>query len=268
MPFAQFDPDGRDPDEHRGPRLSEIPIRMMWPTLITVLAVCAGITGVRQAFEGHFEVAVVMVLIAAFLDGIDGRLARALKATSTFGAQMDSLADFVNFGVAPALVLYAYVLHKAPPLGWIAALIFAVACALRLARFNVMLDRPDKSDWRQDYFVGVPAPAGAVLVMLPIYVGFLGLEYSRFTAYLASFYTLAIGLLLISRLPVFSGKSFGQHVRGDMVVPLLLSAVLAVLVFVNFTWQTLALATLAYLVFLPLSARAYWRRKAREENKA
>ena len=265
--FPQFDPDGRnDTDEHRGPRLREIPVRMVWPTLITILALCAGMTGVRQAFEGHFEVAVVMVLIAAFLDGIDGRLARALKATSMFGAQMDSLGDVVNFGVAPALVLYAYLLHLASPIGWIAALIFAIACALRLARFNVMLDHPDKSDWRNEYFVGIPAPAGAMLVMLPVYLGFLGVEHGRFSAYLATLYTLIVGFLLISRVPVFSGKSIGQQIRGDMVVPILLAAVLIVLLFMNFPWQTLSLVTIAYLAFLPVSARAYWQRKRREDQ--
>lgn len=266
MPFPNFHPDGESSaDEHRGPRLREIPVRMVWPNLITVLAICAGLTGIRQAFEGHFETAVFMVLIAAFLDGIDGRLARALKATSLFGAQMDSLADIVNFGVAPALVLYAYLLEDAHPFGWIAALVFAIACCLRLARFNVMLERPDKSDWRNEYFVGVPAPAGAVLVLLPVYLGFLGLESNVVTAYIAAFYSLAVGFLLISRVPVYSGKSIGQRVRGDMVVPLLLGSVLVVLFLVNYPWQALTLGAIAYLGFLPLSARAYQLRKLREQ---
>lgn len=262
-PFPHFDPDGDDgKDQHRGPSLREIPIRMVWPNLVTVLAICAGLSGVRLAFEGRFETAVIMVLIAAFLDGIDGRLARMLKATSRFGAQMDSLADIVNFGVAPALVLYAYLLVEARPLGWIAALIFAIACGLRLARFNVMLEKPDKSDWRREYFVGVPAPAGAVMVLLPVYLGFLGVERSIAFAYAAAFYSLFVAFLLISRVPVFSGKSVGQRVRGDMVVPLLLLAVLVVLFLVNFTWQTLTLGTIAYLAFLPFSARAYRLREA------
>jgi CDP-diacylglycerol--serine O-phosphatidyltransferase len=266
-PFPHFDPHG-GPDEHRGPRLREIPIRLVIPNLITVLAICAGLSGIRLAIEGRFEVAVVMVLIAAFLDGIDGRMARMLKATSRFGAHMDSLADIVNFGVAPALVVYAFLLDEAGALGWMAALIFAIACCLRLARFNVMIEKPDKSDWRHDYFVGVPAPAGATLVLLPVYLGFLGLEKSPVLAYLAVFFTLLVAFLLISRVPVYSGKSIGQRVRGDMVVPLLLLAALVVLFLVNFTWQTLSLGAIAYLVFLPLSARAYRLRKAREEASA
>ncbi|TIW41574.1 MAG: CDP-diacylglycerol--serine O-phosphatidyltransferase, partial [Mesorhizobium sp.] len=119
-----------------GPRIREIPMRMVLPNLVTVLAICAGLSGIRFGFQGRFEPAVVMVLLAAFLDGIDGRLARMLKATSKFGAQMDSLADIVNFGVAPALVLYAFLLDRAGSFGWIAALLFTIACGLRLARFN------------------------------------------------------------------------------------------------------------------------------------
>ncbi len=147
---------------------------MVLPNLVTVLAICAGLSGIRLAFEARFETAVAMVLIAAFLDGIDGRLARMLKATSSFGAQMDSLADIVNFGVAPALVLYAFLLDRAGSPGWIAALLFAIACGLRLARFNVLDEDLDRPAWQAEYFVGVPAPAGAVLVLLPVYLVFVG----------------------------------------------------------------------------------------------
>jgi len=140
-PFPPFEPHGEP--GRPGAKIRNIPIRRMLPNLITVLAICAGLSGIRLAFEGRFEIAVVMVLIAAFLDGIDGRLARMLKATSKFGEQMDSLADIVNFGAAPALVLYAFLLDRAGPVGWIAALLFAIACGLRLARFNVQLEDPN-----------------------------------------------------------------------------------------------------------------------------
>ena len=159
---------------------------MVLPNLITVLAICAGLSGIRLAFEARFETAVVMVLFAAFLDGIDGRLARMMKATSKFGAQMDSLADIVNFGVAPALVLYAFLLDRAGSPGWIAALLFAIACGLRLARFNVLDEDLDRPAWQAEYFVGVPAPAGAVLVLLPVYLAFIGVyEPDRMTAFVA-----------------------------------------------------------------------------------
>lgn len=140
-------------DKARGPRLREIPLRLMVPNMITVLAICAGLSGVRLAFENRFELAVAMVLLAAFLDGIDGRIARLLKATSSFGVQMDSLADIINFGVAPALVLYVFLLDQARSLGWIAALIYAIAVGLRLARFNVMAERQVKASWQSEYFV-------------------------------------------------------------------------------------------------------------------
>lgn len=265
-PFPPFDPDGQNgPLDRRGLRLREIPIRMVWPNLITVLAICAGLTGIRLAFEGKFESAIVMVLLAAFLDGIDGRIARMLKATSRFGAELDSLADSINFGAAPALVLYAYLLHEAHSLGWIAALSFAIACCLRLARFNVMISASEDSGWRGDYFVGVPAPAGGVLVMLPVYLGFLGLPVTPAVAYVSAVYALFVALLLISRLPVFSGKSFGQRVRVDIVFPGILVAALIVLFLFSYTWLTLTLGALLYLGFLPYSVRAYRRADRREQ---
>ncbi len=264
-PFPDFDPHGKD--AHRGPRLREIPVRLVWPNLITVLAICAGLTGIRLAFEGRFENAVVMVLIAAFLDGIDGRVARMLKATSRFGAQMDSLADIVNFGVAPALVLYVYLLDEARAFGWMAALLFAIACGMRLARFNVMSETPGNAGWQSDYFVGVPAPAGAVLVMLPIYLGFLGLEKTTPVVYGSAVFTVFIAFLLVSRVPVFSGKNSGQRVRGDMIMPLLLLGALYVLFLASFVWETMAVTAIAYLVFLPVSARRYRKRTEQERKR-
>jgi CDP-diacylglycerol--serine O-phosphatidyltransferase len=205
-----------------------------------------------------------MVLVAAFLDGIDGRLARMLKAPTKFGAQMDSLADIVNFGVAPALVLYAYLLEQARGLGWIAVLLFVIACGLRLARFNVMEEETDRPAWQGDYFVGVPAPAGAVLVLLPVYLGFLGVEMSSLFAYGAGIYTILVGLLLISRLPVYSGKNAAARIHRDMVMPLILIVVLYVLVLASYTWITLAVSALLYLATLPIGFRAYSRRGKRE----
>ncbi|PSJ61256.1 CDP-diacylglycerol--serine O-phosphatidyltransferase [Pseudaminobacter soli (ex Li et al. 2025)] len=260
-PFQHFEPHG-----HGGPRIREIPLRMIMPNLITVLAICAGLSGIRLAFEMRFETAVVMVLIAAFLDGIDGRIARALKATSKFGAQMDSLADIVNFGVAPALVLYAFLLDRAGSPGWIAALLFAIACGLRLARFNVLDEEQNRSSWQSEYFVGVPAPAGAVVVMLPIYLVFIGAVVpDRTFGFISSGFTVLVALLLVSRLPVYSGKKV--RIPGDKVLPLILGVALFVLLLVTYPWQTLSVSAIAYLVFLPLSARAYSRRARLEAEK-
>ena len=190
-PFAPFEPHGGG-----GPRIREIPLRMIVPNMMTVIAICAGLSGIRLAFEGRFEIAVIMLLVAAFLDAIDGRAARMLKASSKFGEQLDSLADVVNFGVAPVLVLYTYLLDGAGAFGWIAALVFAIACALRLARFNVALEDPNRPAWEGDYFVGVPAPAGGVLVLLPVYCGFLGLPTGDGVAVAASIYTIIIAMLI------------------------------------------------------------------------
>lgn len=263
-PFQTFEPHGRG-----GPRIREIPVRMLLPNIITVLAICAGLSGIRLAFEERFETAVVMVLVAAFLDGIDGRVARALKATSRFGAQMDSLADIVNFGVAPALVIYAYLLDTAGSLGWIAALIFVIACGLRLARFNVLdEDKQERPAWESEYFVGVPAPAGAGLVLLPVYLVFIGDPVpTPLYGYAAAVFTVLVALLLVSRLPVWSGKTFGSRVRRENALPVILAAMFYVLVLFAYPWQTLSASALAYLVFLPLSARAYARRRERELGK-
>ena len=149
--------------------LRAVPLRLLIPNLITLFALGLGLTAIRLAMEGSIDWAVSAVAAAAVLDGLDGRIARALKGTSRFGAELDSLADFVDFGVAPALVLYVANLHAAKNFGWVAALLFAMACALRLARFNVMIDE-DQPAWRKNFFLGMPAPAGAIVGLLPIYI--------------------------------------------------------------------------------------------------
>jgi CDP-diacylglycerol--serine O-phosphatidyltransferase len=251
-----------------GPGIRDIPLRLVIPNMITVLAICAGLSGVRLAFEGRFELGVAMLLVAAFLDFIDGRTARMLKASSKFGAQMDSLADIVNFGVVPALVLYAFVLHLAGSIGWIAALLFAIACALRLARFNVMADDPDRPAWQDDYFVGVPAPMAAVLALLPIYLGFIGVTLTAAFAFASSAYTIVIALLMISRIRVYAGKSPGKRISRDYVLPLIFLVVLYVLLLFNYTWYTLTASCVLYLLLLPFSMRAYVRRERREAEAA
>ena len=259
-PFKRFETHG-----HGGPRIREIPLRMVFPNLVTVLAICAGLSGIRFGFEGRFESAVVMVLIAAFLDGIDGRLARLLKATSKFGAQMDSLADIINFGVAPALVMYVFVLDRAGSPGWIAALLFAIACGMRLARFNVLDQAEDQPAWQSDYFVGVPAPAGALLVMVPLYLSSIGFQPTKDVALAATASTVLIAFLLVSRLPVYSGKNL--KLPGDRVLLIILAVVLYFLLLASYPWYTLSASALAYLAFLPLSMRAYARR-AKQEGEA
>jgi CDP-diacylglycerol--serine O-phosphatidyltransferase len=259
-------PFGERPPRRR--RFRRIPVRILAPNLITLLALCAGLTAIRLAFEGRFELALGAIVFAAILDGIDGRLARLLKGTSRFGAELDSLADFVNFGVAPGLILYFWGLHDLKSAGWIAAMVFAICGGLRLARFNVMLDDPDRPPWAANFFVGMPAPAGAITVMLPIYASFLGLERSNVLIWATLIYTVLIASLMVSRLPVFSGKRFGTRVSSELVGPLIVFVVLFIALLIAYPWAILTAGTLAYLAALPfgwLSFRGYQRLAQRSE---
>jgi CDP-diacylglycerol---serine O-phosphatidyltransferase len=252
-------------------RFRPIPVRTLAPNVITLLALCAGLTAIRMAFENRYVLALGAIVFAAILDGIDGRLARFLKGTSRFGAELDSLADFVNFGVAPALILYFWGLHDLKSAGWIAAMVFAICAGLRLARFNVMSDDPDRPAWASNFFVGVPAPAGAITVLLPIYAAFLGLPRSNFLTWVTLGYTLAMACLMVSRLPVFSGKRIGNRVPPDMVGPLILVMVLFFALLIAYPWVILTAGTLAYLASLPfgwLSYRAYQRRSREGKGEA
>jgi CDP-diacylglycerol---serine O-phosphatidyltransferase len=235
----------------------DIPVRTLAPNLVTLLALCAGLTAIRMAFENRYGLALAAIVFAAVLDGLDGRLARLLKGTSRFGAELDSLADFVNFGVAPALILYFWGLHDLKSAGWIAAMAFAICAGLRLARFNVMSDDPDRPAWARNFFVGVPAPAGATIVLLPLYAAFLGLPRSQFLTWLTLAYTLAIAWLMVSRLPVFSGKRVGTRVPPEMVGPVVIVVVLFVALLIAYPWIILTAGTLAYLATLPFGFVSY-----------
>jgi CDP-diacylglycerol--serine O-phosphatidyltransferase len=263
MVFPPFDP---TPPSLRHPsRFRSIPVRVLLPNLITLLALCAGLTAIRMAVENRLQLALAAIVFAALLDGIDGRIARMLKGTSRFGAELDSLADFVNFGVAPALILYFWGLHDLKSAGWIAALVFAICAALRLARFNVMIDEPNQPVWAGNFFTGIPAPAGAITVLLPIYVSLLGAPYGLVIVWLSFFYTLAIALLMVSRLPVFSGKRVGKRVPPEMVLPVFVVVVLFFALLISYPWEVLTVGTLAYLACLPLgwlSHRNYLRKDA------
>ena len=260
MTFSPFDPD-RPAITRR--RFRAIPVRMLIPNLITLLALCAGLTSIRLAYEDKLEWALAAIVFAAALDGIDGRVARMIKGQSRFGAELDSLADFVNFGCAPGLILYLWGLHDLGNVGWIVAMMFAICGALRLARFNVMIDDPNRPLWAGNFFTGIPAPAGALVVMLPIYVDLLG--GPKTDARLALLYTLAIGFLMVSKLPVFSGKRVGKRVDPDMLLPVFVSVVLFFALLIAYPWWVLSIGTVVYLACLPLgwhSYREYQRKDA------
>ncbi len=249
----------------------KVPIRILVPNFITLMALCAGLTAIRMAMEHRFEMAIYVILIAAFLDGIDGRVARFLNATSRFGAELDSLADFVNFGVVPGLVLFIWTLQEADhrSLGWIIVLIFAMSMILRLARFNTMLDKPNQPRWKSNYFVGVPAPAGAFLVLFPIYLDLLRLPHLNVKeAYpLVMVYMLLISFLLISRIPTFSGKLVGEKISGEYIAPLFILLGLSAAVLFTYTFAALATGVFLYLLSIVVSARRYQALNLRHNEK-
>lgn len=254
--------DYRTPEERRR-RFRPIPVRMLVPNVITLLAICAGLTAIRLSTEGKVEWAVAAIVFAAVLDGIDGRIARLIKGQSKFGAELDSLADFVNFGVAPGLILYFWQLHELHNGGWIAAMVFAISGGLRLARFNATIDDPNKPPFAANYFTGVPAPAGAVTALLPLYLAFLGV--AKPPATLTAAYTLLIAGLMVSRLPVFSGKQVRMRVPPEMVLPVFVSVIFFIALLIGYPWHVLSIGSVLYLASLPLGWKSY---KAQERAAA
>lgn len=248
--FPPFEPE----DEAASPRrrFRRVSLRSLIPNLITLLALCMGLTAIRMGIEARYELAVAAIIAAAVLDMLDGLVARLLKSTSRFGAELDSLADFVNFGVAPAVLLYNWALADLKSAGWIGVLVFSLCGALRLARFNVTLDRPLPA-WTSNFFVGMPAPAGAITLLLPLYIDYLGIAETRTHSLAILAYSGIIAFLMVSRVPTFSAKSIGLRIPRDMVLPLFVLVVLFFAVLLSFPWLTLAVGTLLYLGSLPFS---------------
>lgn len=244
-------------------RSRQVPIRALIPNMFTLLGLVAGLTSIRLAIESRHVDAMALILFAAVIDGIDGRLARMLKAQSRFGAELDSLADFVNFGVAPAIIIFTWALSGQSRFGWIAVMVFAVACGLRLARFNAALD-VEKPRWQSNYFTGMPAPAGALTVLLPLYIDGMGLPGFEIRAWPVPImiYTLAMAFLLVSTIPTFSGKLAGEKIGRDMVPLIFLVIALVAAFLFTYPYVTLTILTLAYLAMVPVSVRRYrWHKE-------
>ena len=242
-------------------RTRQVPIRALIPNMLTLLGLCASLTAIRFAIESRFPEAIALIVIAAAIDGIDGRMARLLKAQSRFGAELDSLADFVNFGVAPAILIFAWALGGQRSFGWIVVMIYAVACGLRLARFNAALD-VEKPRWQSNYFTGVPAPAAAGTVMLPLYIYYvdpsgLGGFDIRSWPVLIMAHTLVIAFLMISTIPTFSGKLAGEKIGRDLVPLTFMGVALGAALLFTYPYATLAVWALLYLAVIPLSVRRF-----------
>lgn len=221
-----------------------IPLFQLLPNLLTIVAICAGLTAIRFGYDGNYEMAVRLILLAGILDGLDGRLARLMKASTPLGAELDSLADFLNFGVAPVLILYSWSLHDFGGAGWIAVLSYSICCVLRLARFNVS-SRLDTKEPSADFFVGVPSPAGALLVLLPMVLSFAITDFPLTSPALISAYVSLVGLLMISRIPTYSFKNVVIDHRNTKYV--LLGTVLLTSALLTYLWATLALLILVYI---------------------
>lgn len=242
-------------------RLGKLPLNTLAPNILTIIALCSGLTAIRFALLGQFKFAVLAIATAAFFDMLDGRVARLLKGASKFGAELDSLSDFLCFGVAPAMVLYFWTLHEigSGNTGWLVVLAFSVCAALRLARFNTALDDAEKPQWTGSFFTGVPAPAGAGLSLLFLIIN-LELESEFFhSPYLNAIWMLGIGGLMISRVPTYSFKRV--RVKREYVGVVLLVVGLLVAGLLNQPWYTLAAMELAYIASIPFSVKAHARFK-------
>ena len=253
------------------PRFKGLSFNRVVPNLLTMIGLCSGLTSIRFAMEGRFAAAAIAIAVAACIDGLDGRLARLLKATSRFGAEFDSLADFLCFGVAPGLVLYMWSLHTWRGYGYMPSVMFAVCMSLRLARFNASLDAGPHPAYAYNFFTGVPAPAGAGLALFPLFLGLegeaLGWDWmvtaSKFPPFTA-LVLIGTAILLVSTLPVWSFKNF--KVPSEYILPLLLGTGLFVAFFVADPWAALAAAGLLYIGMLPFSARSFRRLKRAAEG--
>lgn len=248
----------------RPPRLKGLSLNRLLPNVLTLLALCAGVTGIRFAVHGAFQAAVVAIMIAAVLDTLDGRIARLLNGQSKFGAELDSLSDVISFGVAPAMILYLWELSAAGTFGWISVLALCVCAALRLARFNTKLGESDLPPYAYNYFTGVPAPAGAGLAVLPVVISFEAGEGVFGSPWLVVPWVLVVALLMVSELPTFSLK--GVRIPQRWVIPVLAGIGLLTAALVSRPWLTLALIGIGYAASLPFSYRQYHLLRAQAQR--
>lgn len=249
-------------------RLRAQPLIHLVPHIFTVASLCLGFTAIRYALDARFELAVILIVLAGVFDGLDGRSARLLKITSKLGAQLDSLADFLSFGMAPALLIYLWSLNQVEGLGWTLALLFATCCALRLARFNTELEDPDQPAWRARFFTGIPAPAAAGCVIIPMMLSF-ALQSPWPQAWpLNAVLMVFVALMMVSRVPTFSLKMIALRIQPDWVLPTLILVGLLVAALSSAPWLTLAGVGLAYLSSLPVGVVVARRLRRRHEQEA
>lgn len=243
-------------------KLKSIPLRMMAPNIVTILALCAGVSSIRYGINEQWAKAIICIFLSAFFDMLDGRVARMLNASSKFGAELDSLSDFVSFGVAPAIIIYQWTLFDFPRFGWLFALIFVIAMALRLARFNTMLDDDSQESYWQNFFVGVPAPAAAALAIIPLIFSleFPELSFLR-SNWFVSIVMTTVAFLMVSKIPTISTKKL--KIPAWASIPLILAIVFFAHFAITQPWLTLGIMGMIYAISIPLSCMAF--RKAKME---
>lgn len=242
-------------------KLTEVPFRKLAPNMVTMMALCSGVTSIRYSVQDDWVKAIICIFLAALFDGLDGRVARLLKASSKFGAELDSLSDFVSFGVAPAILIYRWSLYDLPRFGWLFCLFFAMGMAMRLARFNTMLEDEEQPEYWSHYFVGVPAPAAAALAIMPILItfDFPETEFVLRSNAFCGFLMCAVTFLMVSRIPTISLKK--TKVQSYMFLPLMLFVVLFINFMLSQPWLTLGIMTCLYALSIPLGVIKFLHEK-------
>ena len=236
-------------------RLRSLSLTSMIPNMMTVIALCSGLTSIRFGLAGEWALAAGAIVFAGVLDGLDGRLARALNSSTRFGAELDSLSDFVSFGVAPVVLLYQWSLSGLGGIGWIVVLGYSVCCALRLARFNTGLPNPTEARWATEFFEGAPAPGAAGLALLPVFLSLQFGDGEPRWAPLVAIYVLALSALMVSRVPTMSFKTI--RIERDYVLVVLLVVALAVAAVSSYPWLTLVVISVAYFFTIPIGLLRY-----------
>ena len=237
--------------------------RYILPSVLTLVGVCLGISSIKFAMDGNFAFAVLFLIVAAILDGLDGRVARLIKGTSNFGKELDSLTDFVSFGIAPGFIIYFWELNKLGKIGWLIVLFYAVCCVLRLARFN-LTKFEDKEEWKNNFFQGIPSPAGGCLILLPLIFELSNFSNLMSLKIITPYLTIIVSLLLISKLPTYSFKKI--QIKRNMTIFLLLGVGLFFVSIIQFTFETISLGLFIYLLIIPLGILNYNKKSKSVEN--
>ncbi len=224
--------------------------RVILPNMLTLIGVCIGLTSIRFALDGRFEFAIVAIILAALIDGLDGRIARLIKGTSKVGKELDSLTDMISFGVAPAFIMYFWKLNTLGRFGWLVCLVYVICVALRLARFNV--NSSQEPSWRDNFFEGVPSPAGGILVLTPLIFSLSGIEIFQINySVIVPLFFIATSLLLISKLPTYSFKKI--VIRRSTTIFLLFSIILFFGLLLIYTFEVIAVSSIIYILLIPVS---------------